>query len=325
MGLRRLIRDLSGGLVKAATFERYTDRARRVVALANDHAKRLNHEVIATEHLLLGLAEEGSGMGAHALKSLNVDLTLVVKEVLKRTQPGRQQRDFGKLPLAPGAHTVVERAITEARRLGHNYVGTEHLLLGMLHEEGSVAAEVLNIVGVTLESARRAVRRILGGSTASEPENAPSIVHPGCPLCENVAKANAAPSFVSTLSTSCVFLGENQGPRGWCILTLKDHRENVADLHTEVQLQVWRDVARLAAAIRSVFPTSGKAGGPPRINYECLGNLVPHIHWHIIPRHADDPDPTKAVWVWPEDRLRGTMTNAQRQDLIAKLRAALNE
>jgi diadenosine tetraphosphate (Ap4A) HIT family hydrolase len=86
---------------------------------------------------------------------------------------------------------------------------------------------------------------------------------------------------------------------------------------------VFTDVIRVAHAIRETFPTSGKSGLPPRINYECLGNLVPHIHWHIIPRHADDPEPTKAVWGWPEAKLKGTMTPEQRTALIAKLRAAL--
>ncbi len=95
------------------------------------------------------------------------------------------------------------------------------------------------------------------------------------------------------------------------------------DLPISAQSIIFEDVARIAAAIRSVFPTSGKGGGPPRINYECLGNLVPHIHWHIIPRHADDPEPTKAVWGWTEERLKGTMTVEERKELVLTLRGAL--
>jgi diadenosine tetraphosphate (Ap4A) HIT family hydrolase len=120
-----------------------------------------------------------------------------------------------------------------------------------------------------------------------------------------------------------VLLGDNQGCPGWCVLLLKEHHEHLADLQLQRQLGIFAEVSRIAAAIRSVFPTSGKNSAPPRINYECLGNLVPHIHWHIIPRHADDPDPTKAVWTWPDSQLKGAMTQEERTTLITKLRAAL--
>ena len=129
--------------------------------------------------------------------------------------------------------------------------------------------------------------------------------------------------FIAELTEGIVLLGDNQGLPGWCVLVLKDHREHLAELDHDRQAQVWGDVARVAAAIRSVFPASGRGGGPPRINYECLGNLVPHIHWHVIPRHADDPEPTKAVWVWPDERLRGSMTDAERAELVLKLRGAM--
>jgi diadenosine tetraphosphate (Ap4A) HIT family hydrolase len=147
-----------------------------------------------------------------------------------------------------------------------------------------------------------------------------------CPLCEaaRAATAGSHRSFVTALTETYALLSDNQCPRGWCVLILKSHEEHLADLDPDRQLRIFRDVARMASAIRAVFPTSGKGGGPPRLNYECLGNLVPHIHWHIIPRHADDPDPTKPVWGWPEAQLRGTMTGPERDALIRQLHQKLS-
>ena len=113
-------------------FERFTDRARKVMALANQEAQRFNHEYIGTEHILLGLVKEGSGVGANVLKNLDVDLRKVRLEVEKLVKSGPDMVTMGKLPQTPRAKKVIEYAIEEARNLNHNYVGTEHLLLGLL-------------------------------------------------------------------------------------------------------------------------------------------------------------------------------------------------
>ena len=113
-------------------FERFTDRARKVMALANQEAQRFNHEYIGTEHILLGLVKEGSGVGANVLKNLDVDLRKVRLEVEKLVHSGPDMVTMGKLPQTPRAKKVIEYAIEEARNLNHNYVGTEHLLLGLL-------------------------------------------------------------------------------------------------------------------------------------------------------------------------------------------------
>lgn len=144
----------------------------------------------------------------------------------------------------------------------------------------------------------------------------------GCPLCLRTSHI-ADPSLIASLSETYALLADNQGCRGWCVLILKSHAEQLADLDPDRQLRIFRDVAAVASAIRAASPDSGKGGGPPRINYECLGNVVPHIHWHLIPRHADDPDPTKPVWSWPEAQLKGTMTDAERAAMIEKLRRHL--
>jgi len=135
-------------------FERFTDRARKVMALANQEAQRFNHEYIGTEHVLLGLVKEGTGVGANVLKNLEVDLHKVRMEVERLVKSGPEMVSMGKLPHTPRAKKVVEYAIEEARNLNHNYVGTEHLLLGLLREREGVAAQVLMNVGLNLEEVR---------------------------------------------------------------------------------------------------------------------------------------------------------------------------
>jgi ATP-dependent Clp protease ATP-binding subunit ClpC len=146
-------------------FERFTDRARKVMSLANQEAQRLNHEYIGTEHILLGLVKEGSGVGANVLRNLDVDLRRVRMEVEKLVKPGPEMVTMGKLPQTPRAKKVIEYAIEEARNLNHNYVGTEHLLLGLLREHDGVAAQVLINLGLKLEEVREEVLNLLGAGT----------------------------------------------------------------------------------------------------------------------------------------------------------------
>ncbi|MEX0886622.1 MAG: Clp protease N-terminal domain-containing protein [Phycisphaeraceae bacterium] len=142
-------------------FERFTDRCRKVIALAKQEAQRFNHEYIGTEHILLGLVKEGSGVGANVLKNLDVDLRKVRLVVEKLVKSGPDMVTMGKLPQTPRAKKVIEYAIEEARNLNHNYVGTEHLLLGLLREHESVAAQVLMNLGLKLEKVREEVLNLL--------------------------------------------------------------------------------------------------------------------------------------------------------------------
>src|SRR5438128_6016923 len=142
-------------------FERFTDRARKVMALANQEAQRFNHEYIGTEHILLGLVKEGSGVGANVLKNLDVDLRKVRLEVEKLVKSGPDMVTMGKLPQTPRAKKVIEYSIEEARRLYHDYVGTEHILLGLIREEAGVAAQVLFNLGLTLPRLREEVCTLL--------------------------------------------------------------------------------------------------------------------------------------------------------------------
>ena len=143
-------------------FERFTDRARKVMALANQEAQRFNHEYIGTEHILLGLVKEGSGVGATVLKNLDVDIKKLRLEVEKLVKSGPDMVTMGKLPQTPKAKKVIEYAIEEARALNHNYVGTEHILLGLLRESEGIAAQVLMNLGLKLEDVRQEVLNLLG-------------------------------------------------------------------------------------------------------------------------------------------------------------------
>jgi len=143
-------------------YERFTDRARKVMQLANQEAQRFNHEYIGTEHILLGLVKEGSGVAANVLKNLDVDLRKIRLEVEKIVQSGPDILAIGKLPQTPRAKKVIEYAMEEARNLNHNYVGTEHLLLGLLREQEGVAAQVLMNLGLKLEDVREEVLNLLG-------------------------------------------------------------------------------------------------------------------------------------------------------------------
>ncbi|MCG8450329.1 MAG: ATP-dependent Clp protease ATP-binding subunit [Pirellulales bacterium] len=151
-------------------YERFTDRARKVMQLANQEAQRFNHEYIGTEHVLLGLIKEGSGVAANVLKNLDVDLRKIRLEVEKLVQSGPDMVTMGKLPQTPRAKKVIEYSMEEARHLNHNYVGTEHILLGLLREQEGVAAQVLMNLGLKLEEVREEVLNLLGhGLEGEEP------------------------------------------------------------------------------------------------------------------------------------------------------------
>jgi ATP-dependent Clp protease ATP-binding subunit ClpC len=148
-------------------YERFTDRARKVMQLANQEAQRLNHEYIGTEHILLGIIKEGSGVGANVLKNLDIDLPRTRREIEKIAEPNPEAPRPGKLPQTPRAKKAIEYAIEEARVLNHNYVGTEHLLLGLLREEEGIAAQVLVSLGLKLADVREEVLHLVG--QAAEP------------------------------------------------------------------------------------------------------------------------------------------------------------
>jgi ATP-dependent Clp protease ATP-binding subunit ClpA len=143
-------------------FERFTDRARRVVVLGQEEARLLNHDYIGTEHLLLGLIHEGEGVAALALESLGIRLVAVRSQVEEVIGQG-QSAPVGHIPFTPRAKKVLELSLRESQQLGHNYIGTEHILLGLIREGQGVAAQILVKLGADLSRVRQQVIQLLSG------------------------------------------------------------------------------------------------------------------------------------------------------------------
>ncbi|MDD3233801.1 MAG: ATP-dependent Clp protease ATP-binding subunit [Candidatus Omnitrophota bacterium] len=145
-------------------FERFTERARKVIILAKEEARRFNHDYIGTEHILLGLIREGEGVASSVLQKLGLSLENIRLEIEKLVQPGPATQIIGDIPFTPRSKKALELAAEEARSLGHNYIGTEHLLLGLIREGEGVASQVLMNLGLDLSKVRNEVMEILGSS-----------------------------------------------------------------------------------------------------------------------------------------------------------------
>jgi len=149
-----------GGEESDEMFKKFTDRARRVVVLAQEEARMLNHNYVGTEHILLGLIHEGEGVAAKALESLGISLDAVRQQVEEIIGRG-QQAPASHIPFTPRAKKVLELSLREALQLGHNYIGTEHILLGLIREGDGVAAQVLAKLGADLNRVRQQVIQLL--------------------------------------------------------------------------------------------------------------------------------------------------------------------
>lgn len=146
-------------------FNRFTERARKVIILAKEEARRFNHDYIGTEHILLGLVREGEGVAAAVLQNMGTSLEAIRLEVEKLVQPGPATQILGDIPFTPRAKKVLELAAEEARSLGHNYIGTEHILLGLIREGEGIASQVLMNLGLDLNLVRNQVMNFLGSAT----------------------------------------------------------------------------------------------------------------------------------------------------------------
>src|SRR5438270_13933287 len=158
----------------SGSFDRFTERARKVLTLAQEEAQRFNHNYIGTEHLLLGLVREGEGVAAKVLSNLGIELTKVRSAV--EFIIGRGERQVvGEIGLTPRAKSIIQLAVDEARRLGHPYIGTEHLLLGLIREGEGIAAGLLESLGVSLERVRDEVLKVLSGTGSSSSSKPPPV------------------------------------------------------------------------------------------------------------------------------------------------------
>ncbi|MGK0518868.1 MAG: ATP-dependent Clp protease ATP-binding subunit ClpC, partial [Planctomycetota bacterium] len=152
-------------------FDRFTDRAKKVMSFARQEAMKFNHEYIGTEHILLGLVQEGSGVAANVLKNMSIDLEKIRHEVEKIVKTGPSMVTMGQLPFTPRAKKVLELSLEEASQLSHNYIGTEHLLLGLIRENEGIAAQVLMNLGIKLDEVREEVLEFLGASEGGDDDN----------------------------------------------------------------------------------------------------------------------------------------------------------
>jgi ATP-dependent Clp protease ATP-binding subunit ClpC len=179
-------------------FERFTDRARRVVVLAQEEARMLNHNYIGTEHILLGLIHEGEGVAAKALESLGISLEAVRQQVEEIIGQG-QQAPEGHIPFTPRAKKVLELSLRESLQLGHNYIGTEHILLALLREGEGVAAQTLVRLGADLNRVRQQVIQLLHGYAGKRPAgSAAGLPERGLPP-EIAARLDAIDSRLSAV------------------------------------------------------------------------------------------------------------------------------
>jgi ATP-dependent Clp protease ATP-binding subunit ClpC len=179
----------------------FTDRVRKVLAMAREEAIRLQHDYVGTEHILLGLIREGEGVAAAVLTNLNVDLEQIHERIEESVRKGKATIALGELPYTSRAKKVLEYAMAEARELNHSYVGTEHLLLGLLREEKGIAAQVLNSLGVSLEDARAETLKLLGSDVnPSQPTGSGGSSSPATPKGEKKSKTPALDHFCRDLT-----------------------------------------------------------------------------------------------------------------------------
>ncbi|HEX5135755.1 MAG TPA: Clp protease N-terminal domain-containing protein [Planctomycetota bacterium] len=196
-------------------FDRFTDRARKVMGLSRQEAQRFNHDYIGTEHILLGLIQEGSGVAADVLKNLDVDPKRIRQEIEKLVSHGTTMVTMGQLPFTPRAKKVLELVLEEAQRLGHNYIGTEHLLLGLVREEKGIAGQALRSLNLLVEDVREEVRELLG----HDDEGAEPVDEPG-PLTAPAREAMDLASLIAhheqheAIDTEHILLGIIDGGSG---------------------------------------------------------------------------------------------------------------
>jgi len=220
-------------------FERFTDRARRVVVLAQEEARMLNHNYIGTEHILLGLIHEGEGVAAKALESLGISLEAVRQQVEEIIGQG-QQAPSGHIPFTPRAKKVLELSLREALQLGHNYIGTEHILLGLIREGEGVAAQVLVKLGADLNRVRQQVIQLLHGYQGKEPESALGGPRQRELLSRVAARLNALESRLSAIEQR-VGTGPDTGDLDQQIEQVRGERHAAADAQEYEQAASLRD------------------------------------------------------------------------------------
>jgi hypothetical protein len=253
-------RVLLGGARRRAMFERFTDRARRVVAQAQEEARMLDHGYIGTEHILLGLISEGEGVGARALDSLGISLDAVRQQVEEIIGRG-QHAPTGHIPFTPRAKKVLELSLREAQQLGHNYIGTEHILLGLLREGDGVAAQVLVKLGADRNRVRQQVIELLHAHQSKEPVSAPSAAGELRLLPAVQVHLGAVEQRLTALEQR-VGIGPDPSDLDQEIAQVRREKESAMDTHDYARAASGRDREKELLASKAAREKQWAAGHP---------------------------------------------------------------
>jgi ATP-dependent Clp protease ATP-binding subunit ClpA len=271
-------------------FERFTNRARRVVVLAQEEARMLNHNYIGTEHILLGLIHEGEGVAAKALESLGISLDAVRQQVEEIIGQG-QQAPSGHIPFTPRAKKVLELSLREALQMGHNYIGTEHILLGLIREGDGVAAQVLVKLGADLNRVRQQVIQLLHGYPSEEPVSARSTAGELRLLPAVQARLEAVEQRLAAMEER-VGTGPDTSDLDDQIGRVRRERHDAADVQEYEQAASLRDREKELLASKSARQEQWAAGHPalPDLAERCqqLADEIERLR-DLLRQHGVDP------------------------------------
>jgi len=274
-------------------FERFTDRARRVVVLAQEEARMLNHNYIGTEHILLGLIHEGEGVAAKALESLGISLEAVRQQVEEIIGQG-QQAPSGHIPFTPRAKKVLELSQREALQLGHDYIGTEHILLGLVREGDGVAAQVLVHLGADLNRVRQQVILLIGGK---QPERGRRVPREGALVAEVQARLAAVEGRLAALEQR-VGAGPDTSDLDEQIEGIRGERHAAASAQEYEQAASLRDREKELLASKAARREEWAAGHPalPVLAEQCqqLSGEIERLR-ALLRQHGIEPQDESAL------------------------------
>jgi hypothetical protein len=271
-------------------FERFTDRARRVVVLAQEEARMLGHNWVGTEHILLGLIHEGEGVAAKALELLGISLDAVRQRVEEIIGQG-QDAPSGHIPFTPRTKKVLELALRESQQLGHNYIGTEHILLGLIREGDGVAAQVLVKLGADLNRVRQQVLQLLHGRSAEEPVSARSAERELRLLPAVKTRLEAVEQRLTAIEQR-VGIGPDTTDLDEQIAAVRIEKEAAVDAHDYAQAASLRNREKELLASKAARHAQWAAGHPalPVLAERCqqLADEIERLR-SVLRQHGIDP------------------------------------
>jgi ATP-dependent Clp protease ATP-binding subunit ClpA len=270
-------------------FERFTERARRAVALAQEEARMLDHNYIGTEHILLGLLREGEGVAAKALEALGISLDAVRQQVEEIIGQG-QQAPLSQVPFTPRAKKVLELSLRESRMLGHEYIGTEHILLGLIREGDGVAAQVLVNLGAELNRVRQQVIQLVSGR---EPQPGRPAPREGVPRTDVHARLDAVEGRLAAVEQR-LGGGPDTSDLDEQIAQVRREKESALDAQDYEQAAALRDREKELLAAKAARHEQWAAGHPalPDLaeRYQQLADEIERRVRALLRQHGIDPD-----------------------------------